>query len=387
MADNYGVLDNNGVLRTISAKEETTNVYSNRVTPRIGGADVASGNPLPVATQSTDPIVTSLGTDGTTPPTLPGGSTGVRGWLRYLASLLPALVSGRWPVDGSGVTQPVSAASLPLPTGAATSAAQTTGNTSLASIDGKIPALVTGRVPVDGSAVTQPVSLASAPLPTGASTSALQTTGNTSLASIDTKTPALVTGRVPVDGSAVTQPVSASALPLPTGAATSALQTTGNTSLGSIDTKTPALVSGRVPVDPSGVTQPVSGAVTPAAGTASGATPYSLISTGTSGDATNVKASAGTIYGYQIINKSTTSAAWVKLYDSATAPTAGSGTPKKRLCIPAAVSSTQPTVVVSGPAVGVAFTTGIGFTIVTGSADNSSTGVASGDVTLNIDYK
>ena len=33
-------------------------------------------------------------------------------------------VSGRLPVDGSGVTQPVSAASLPLPTGAATSANQ-----------------------------------------------------------------------------------------------------------------------------------------------------------------------------------------------------------------------------------------------------------------------
>jgi len=42
-------------------------------------------------------------------------------------------------VDGSGVTQPISAASLPLPTGAATSANQTTGNTSLASIDGKLP--------------------------------------------------------------------------------------------------------------------------------------------------------------------------------------------------------------------------------------------------------
>lgn len=38
-------------------------------------------------------------------------------------------------VDGSGVTQPVSAASLPLPSGAATSANQTTGNTSLAAID------------------------------------------------------------------------------------------------------------------------------------------------------------------------------------------------------------------------------------------------------------
>ena len=34
----------------------------------------------------------------------------------------PALVSGRVPVDGSGVTQPISAAALPLPAGAATEA-------------------------------------------------------------------------------------------------------------------------------------------------------------------------------------------------------------------------------------------------------------------------
>lgn len=44
-------------------------------------------------------------------------------------------------VDGSAVTQPVSAVSLPLPTGAATSANQTTANSSLSSIDGKTPAL------------------------------------------------------------------------------------------------------------------------------------------------------------------------------------------------------------------------------------------------------
>lgn len=35
---------------------------------------------------------------------------------------LPALVTGRVPVDGSGVTQPVSATALPLPSGAATDA-------------------------------------------------------------------------------------------------------------------------------------------------------------------------------------------------------------------------------------------------------------------------
>jgi hypothetical protein len=49
------------------------------------------------------------------------------------------------PVNGTfwQTTQPVSAASLPLPSGASTSALQTTSNTSLASIDDKLPALGT----------------------------------------------------------------------------------------------------------------------------------------------------------------------------------------------------------------------------------------------------
>lgn len=38
---------------------------------------------------------TDLGTDGTSPPTLPGGSTGVRGWLRYLASLFPTSLGAK----------------------------------------------------------------------------------------------------------------------------------------------------------------------------------------------------------------------------------------------------------------------------------------------------
>lgn len=67
----------------------------------------------------------------------------------------------------------VTAASLPLPTGAATSALQTTGNSSLSSIDGKITAVNTGAVVVSSSA-----------LPTGAAT-------QTTLASIDAKFSAL----------------------------------------------------------------------------------------------------------------------------------------------------------------------------------------------------
>lgn len=55
-----------------------------------------------------------------------------------------------------------------------------------------------GAAKVDGSAVTQPVSVASLPLPVGAATSANQTTANTSLSSIDTKltTPLNVQGNV-----------------------------------------------------------------------------------------------------------------------------------------------------------------------------------------------
>ena len=198
--------------------------------------------------------------------------------------------------------------SLPLPTGASTSASQTTGNNSLSSIDSKITAVNTGAVVVSSSV-----------LPTGAATSALQTTGNDSLSSIDGKTATLVSGRVPVDPSGVTSPVSFTRLAsatdsvtvfqptaanlnanvsgtvaatqsgtwdvtnvsgvvsLPTGASTAANQTTGNSSLSSIDTKTPALVTGRIPVDGSAVTQPISAASLPLpAGAATQATLSSI---------------------------------------------------------------------------------------------------------------
>lgn len=46
--------------------------------------------------------------------------------------------SGTVTVDGSGVTQPISASSLPLPSGAATAANQSTGNSSLSTIAGAV---------------------------------------------------------------------------------------------------------------------------------------------------------------------------------------------------------------------------------------------------------
>lgn len=187
--------------------------------------------------------------------------------------LLPAEVKVVAGYDGSNVqvikTNPtgelqVDVLSSALPTGASTSALQTTGNTSLSSIDTKTPALVAGRTPVDGSGVTQPISAVALPLPSGAATSANQSTEIASLASLDSKAPSLgqalaaasvpvvlpasqIATLTPLSSVTVTQAtgtnlhtvVDSSALP--TGASTSALQTSGNTSLSSIDSKTPAL--------------------------------------------------------------------------------------------------------------------------------------------------
>lgn len=53
---------------------------------------------------------------------------------------------------------PVTLDSVPLADDGATATNQVTGNSTLSSINTKTPALVSGRVPVDGSGVTQPVS-------------------------------------------------------------------------------------------------------------------------------------------------------------------------------------------------------------------------------------
>lgn len=123
--------------------------------------------------------------------------------------------------------------------------------------------------------------------------------------------------------------------------------------------------------------------VQPGASAATGGIPSIarlLSAAGSSGDATNVKASAGRVYSIQGANVKT-SAVYLKLYNSASAPTAGAGTPVKTLYLPAssAFAFDWP--------VGLTFSTGIGFTIVTTSPDNGSTSVTAGDVlALNIDY-
>jgi hypothetical protein len=225
-----------------------------------------------------------------------------------------------YPVTGTfwQTTQPISASSLPLPTGAATAANQSTiigalgspfqaggsiGNTTFGVTQTTSPwitsisnfpasTIVTqstgsdlhvdvdnfpatqpvsgtiavsnfpGTQPISGSVsisnfpstypvtgtfwqTTQPVSVASLPLPSGASTSALQSSiitalgspfqaggsiGNTSFVVTQSTGSNL---HANIDNFPATQPISAASLPLPTGASTSALQSSLITALGS----------------------------------------------------------------------------------------------------------------------------------------------------------
>jgi hypothetical protein len=122
----------------------------------------------------------------------------------------PALVVAISPNN----TVPVSAASLPLPAGASTAAKQPalgtagTASTDVLTVQG-IASMT--ALKVDGSGVTQPVSASSLPLPTGAATAAKQpalgTAGTPSADVITVQGSAAMTA-LKVDGSGVTQPVS-----------------------------------------------------------------------------------------------------------------------------------------------------------------------------------
>lgn len=112
--------------------------------------DVSDANPIPAKVADGNDVVLGATTDAAVDSNAVGTVSGkLRGLVKILASVWDA-ANGRLKVDGSAVTQPVSAAALPLPAGAATAAAQATGNASLTSIDGKL----SGPLNVTGSAVT-----------------------------------------------------------------------------------------------------------------------------------------------------------------------------------------------------------------------------------------
>ena len=216
------LVDNSGVTQPVSGtitanlgtiagvatatNQETTNTslaIINSKIPALGQALAASSTPvvLTASQLSTLTPLASVGITGTLPafaatPTFNIGTISTvasEATLSALNTKLPSnltVTSTRLLVDSSGVTQPISAASLPLPTNAATSALQTTGNTSLGSIDNKTPAL--GQALAAGST---PVVLPAAQITalTPLSTIAATQSGNWNIGSITTL-PSLPTG-------------------------------------------------------------------------------------------------------------------------------------------------------------------------------------------------
>jgi hypothetical protein len=170
---------------------------------------------------NTTPWLTSLNAGGNTATISAGGALKVDG------------SAATQPVSGTfwQATQPISAASLPLPAGAAISAKQPalgTAGTPSADVISVQGVTSMTALKVDGSATTQPVSVTSLPLPSGAATAAAQPALNGDGGALAHVTNFPATQAVTGTFWQTTQPVSAASLPLPAGAATSANQPTIN---------------------------------------------------------------------------------------------------------------------------------------------------------------
>lgn len=100
-------------------------------------------------------------------------------------------------------------------------------------------------------------------------------------------------------------------------------------------------------------------------------------------NATSVKGSPGQLYKVECFNNSATPA-FLKIYNTAGTPTAGSGTPVWRMLIPGNATGTG---VVSAYLPGLAFATGIGYTVTGLIADNDTTAVAATTFIVNLGYK
>ena len=198
------------------------------------------------------PLTASLDSEASSGAALPSAQMIVGGFFSGTSVVYPLAV------DAAGQLQVDVVSSMPLPSGAATSALQTAGNNILTTIDADTSLLagaisgtelqvdVVASLPAGTNAIGKlsansgvdigDVDVLSSALPTGAATSALQTSSEALLTTIDADTSTLAGA---VAGTEMQVDVLTSALP--SGAATSALQTTANGILTTIDADTGSL--------------------------------------------------------------------------------------------------------------------------------------------------
>jgi hypothetical protein len=295
--------------------------------------------------------------------------------------------------------------------GDATAAKQDTQITHLAAIELAVEALEPdGLTDTQLRASAVPVSAASLPLPTGAATAAKQPAlGTAGSSSAD-----VLSVQGIASGTAL--PVSAAALPLPSGAATASNQTAHSTLFGAVDETAPSTdtassgLNGRLQRIAQRLTSLI--ALLPAALTGSGNLKTAVLEAIPAGTnlvgRTNldpqtgngvsifrsldldeseeeVKGTAGAVYGVWFSNLAT-STRFLKFYnDTAANVTVGTTTPVLTLALPGNASDD-----ISGVfsiSFGIAFGTAITVAVTTGATDNDTGAPGANEVIVNIFYK
>ncbi|SRR6266581_647920 len=109
--------------------------------------------------------------------------------------------------------------------------------------------------------------------------------------------------------------------------------------------------------------------------------PFSLVAAATA-NATLICNRACVVTSIHAINVNA-AVRYLKLYDTAMIPTAGSGTPVRRYGIPGATTGAG---FILAPTVPFAFYAGLGLTLTTGSADSDTAALTAGDVILTLEY-
>jgi hypothetical protein len=331
---------------------------SGSVSITSGGAAVSSSNRFPVSDTALDALISggalsvtgSLSLTGTPTVALSSGSAVS---LSFGGSALSS--SNRLPVSDSVLAGLVSGGTLPVSGTVSLSGSPAVAQSGTWSVGLAAGTNAIGSVSVSNLPSTQAVTVASLPLPSGAATAAQQ---------------AAPLGPVAPGTATASNSVVIGCL--------------SNTSLPSFA----AGQEGAVPCDSSGrpyvVTVPSANNVPSylQAVSSGGATIYRAINAASSTMATNIKASSGTVYGYEACNAGA-SAAYLRIFALATAPVPGTSVPAISKLL--AAGSCQG----YSSSVGLASFNGIGFDVTSGSmADSDTTAVATANqVTIEIYYK
>lgn len=393
-------------IRDTSGNELATASHPLRTDPTGTTTQPISATSLPLPTgaaadTSVQALVTTTDFDSKvgslteTAPASDTASSGLNGRLQRIAQRLTSLIAllpsalgagGGIKVDGSGTALPISAASLPLPTGAAletggnlatiaadigakTDAANTaTDTTSVSGIS--IWKQISKSVQAIATSVSGTLTVASHAV-TNAGTFAVQSTevdgGNVTLGSkADAKSTATDTTAITI--MSVLKQVSASVQAIATSIA------------GTLTVATHAVTqSGTWTVQP-GNTPNTTAWLTTNVPTATGGPTVQRIKAAASTNATSVKASAGQVYGWALYNN-TAAAKFVKIYNKASSPTVGTDTPAFTIIVPASGGTNVEW------SNGIPLGTGIALAITGVVSDGDTTAVAVDDVTGVLLYK